>query len=320
MKTQNSHSQRIDQIKKRKAKQALNRLYSLPGMGSLKSQVDEFIYFAKISKLREENGLKSEAHSNHMLFLGNPGTGKTTAARLIGEAFGYMGLLKTEQVNIPFVEIHHSDIVSELVGRAEKNIEKKFEEARGGVLFIDEAYTFIGTDSHKSAEKVVAVIVQMMEDMRDEVMVIAAGYPKQMQQFMNYNPGLRSRFPNKVYFQDYGIPDLLKIAEFICEERDYRMSSEFTNRLSIHLLKEINQPGFGNARSVRNILEKSIKRQAIRLSEMEDPQVNDLMLLTDQDLEEPSTTNGVSEKEELIHQLKLIHKRLEELELLEMLG
>ncbi|AUM64299.1 stage V sporulation protein K [Brevibacillus laterosporus] len=320
MKTQNSHSQRIDQIKKRKAKQALKRLYSLPGMGSLKSQVDEFIYFAKISKLREENGLKSEAHSNHMLFLGNPGTGKTTAARLIGEAFGYMGLLKTEHENIPFVEIHHTDITSELVGRAEKNVEKKFEEARGGVLFIDEAYTFIGTDSHKSSEKVVAAIVQMLEDMRDEVMVIAAGYPKEMEDLMGFNPGLRSRFPNKVYFQDYGIPDLLKIAEFICEERDYRMSSGFTDRLSVHLLQEINQPNFGNARSVRNIVERSIKRQAMRLSEMEDPQVNDLMLLTDQDLEEPTTTKEVPEKEELIHQLKLIHKRLEELELLEMLG
>nr|WP_242066134.1 AAA family ATPase [Brevibacillus laterosporus] len=255
-----------------------------------------------------------------MIFLGNPGTGKTTAARLIGEAFAHMGLLNTEKEIIPFVEIHHVDITSELVGVAEKRVREKFEEARGGVLFIDEAYTFIGTDSHKSSEKVVAVIVQMMEDMRDEVMVIAAGYPKEMEGFMNSNPGLRSRFPNKVYFQDYSIPDLLKIADFICEERDYRMSPEFTNQLSLHLLKEINQPGFGNARSVRNIVEKSIKRQAIRLSEMEDPQVNDLMFLTDQDLEEPTVANEVSEKEELLHQLKLIHERLEELELLEMLG
>ncbi|RNB94419.1 AAA family ATPase [Brevibacillus parabrevis] len=205
----------------RRAREALERLGALPGMFAVKNQVEQMIQFAKISKLRERQGLKTTPQSNHMVFKGNPGTGKTTAARLIGEAFAALGMLKTSHDEPPFVEIHHADVTHPHVGQAERTIKDKFKEAKGGVLFIDEAYAFVaGESSHKTGDKVIAAIVQLMEDMRDEIVVIAAGYPEDMAEFLNENPGLRSRFPTTIHFADYEVSDLIQIAAFFCSERE----------------------------------------------------------------------------------------------------
>lgn len=271
-----------------KSQRILDELEAMPGMLHVRSQVERIIQLKRISELRKRNGLKAESCSNHMVFTGNPGTGKTTAARMIGRAFASMGLLK-QRSNIeesPFVEIHHADVESELVGRAEKNIAAKFKEAEGGVIFIDEAYSFLGRAEHRSSEKTIAVMVQMMEDMRDRVMVIVAGYPKEMEEFVNYNPGLRSRFSNTVHFPDYGVSDLLRIAAHICSERDYKMTEEYKQKLSVRLSQEIALPGFGNARTVRNLVEYSIKVQAVRLSNIASPARRDLVLLTKADAPE----------------------------------
>lgn len=296
-----------------RAKKALDQLGELPGMSSVKDQVEQMTQFARISKLREQNGLKAEPHSNHMVFTGNPGTGKTTAARLIGQAFAALGLLKSSTNNPPFVEVHHADVESEFVGAAEKNIRQKFQEAEGGVLFIDEIYTFLGTAAHKSSEKTVGAIVQMLEDMRDEVVVIVAGYPKETEEFLNYNPGLRSRFSNTIHFPDYDTKDLARIAEYMCSKREYKMTEEFRQRLIKQLQQEKLLPNFGNARTVRNLIEQAIKRQSVRVGRIASPVRRDLILLTGEDIQ-LEKKEVINEKLILTKTLQRIQDRLQEIE------
>jgi stage V sporulation protein K len=301
--------------------QALQQLGKLPGMFNIKLQVEQIIQFHRVSKLRLQNGLKTVPQSLHMVFTGSPGTGKTTAARLIGEAFATMGFLKSKDSNgkdVPFVEIHQADITSKFVGEAEKTILKKFKQARGGVLFIDEAYAFLaGKDSdHKTDEKVITAIVQMMEDMREEVIVIVAGYTKEMNKFLDSNPGLRSRFANTVDFPDYSVLDMILIAQTMLKEREYRATHEFLSLLSNQLWVEKDKKGFGDARTVRNIIEQSIRLHSVRVSQLLNPSREDLMLLTPSDIQ-TSGQKLLGEKEILLRALNQIQSRLLECELQE---
>jgi len=301
-----------------RAKAALNKLGALPGMFAIKNQVEQMIQFSKISKLRTRHGLKALPQSNHMIFTGNPGTGKTTAARLIGEAFAALGMLKTSQDEPPFVEIHHADVTHPHVGQAERTLKAKFKEARGGVLFIDEAYAFVaGESSHMTGDKVIAAIVQLMEDMRDEIVVIAAGYPENMDEFLDENPGLRSRFPTTIHFPDYEVSDLVQIAAFLCAEREYKMSKSYVDVLAAKLWEEKRKPGFGNARTIRNIIEQSIRMQSVRVAQLPAPSREELILLTEYDMSAPVTTK--SEKEMLLQSIESLHKRLKEIERREIL-
>lgn len=298
---------------------ALEQLGALPGMLNVKSQVEQIIQFNRISKLRKQHGLKTHSQSIHMVFTGNPGTGKTTAARLIGEAFASMGLLKSSNSSkgIPFVEVHHADVTSKYVGAAEKTIKEKFKQARGGVVLIDEAYAFIdGESSHKSGEKVIAAIVQLMEDLRDEVMVIAAGYSNEMDKFLDSNPGLRSRFSNTVQFPDYSVPDMISIAQTMLSERDYRADAEYMKLLANRLWTEKDMKGFGNARTVRNIIEQSIRLHSVRVAQLPSPSREDLSVLTQMDIQ-LSELETLSEKEILIKAMEQIQGRLLAIELKE---
>ena len=300
---------------------ALKQLGALPGMLKVKEQVQQIIQFHRISKLRRQHGLKNQPQSNHMIFTGNPGTGKTTAARLIGEAFASLGILKSRySSDIPFVEIHHADVTSSLVGEAERTIKKKFKEARGGVVFIDEAYAFIdGKSNHKSDDKVIAAIVQLMEDMREEIMVIAAGYSKEMDQFLDSNPGLRSRFTNIVHFPDYSVPDMVMIAQNMLKEREYQANTEYMSLLANVLWSEKDKKGFGNARTVRNIIEKSIRMHSARVAELMVPSREDLMTLTEMDIL-VNELERKTEKEILVKAMEQIQLRLLEYELQEIVS
>lgn len=288
------------------AKAALNRLGEMPGMYSVKDQVEQMIQFSRIAKLRERHGLKTSRQSNHMIFTGNPGTGKTTAARLIGEAFAAMGLLKTNQSEPPFIEVHHADVTHPHVGQAEITIKKKFEAARGGVLFIDEAYAFVaGESKYMTGEKVIAAIVQLMEDLRDEVVVIVAGYPNEMDEFLDENPGLRSRFPTTIHFPDYSVVDLLQIAQLMLKDQEYQAAPDYLDALGSVLRIEKAKPDFGNARTLRNHVERSIRRQSVRVSQMPSPSKQDLITLHGLDLVHDYA--GVREMEKAV-----LHKTIQE--------
>ncbi|MEH6869345.1 AAA family ATPase [Bacillus safensis] len=267
---------------------ALLKLEKMPGMQNVKKQIEQIIALHQIRDLRISKGLPVKNQSLHLVFTGNPGTGKTTAARLIGEAFSSLGILKSRIPNDekrPFVEIHHSDITSSLHGESEINIKRKFDAAKGGVLFIDEAYSFVEGDTpHRNGDRNIAVIVQQMEDLRDEVMVVVAGYKKEMEDFLNMNPGLRSRFSNTVHFDDYSIRDLIAISSGMLDDLGYKADKSFLEKLEIKLSFEILKEHFGNARSLRNILEESIRNQSTRVLKIDKPKKSDLMCLTASDL------------------------------------
>ncbi|QMV44450.1 AAA family ATPase [Cohnella cholangitidis] len=302
-----------------KASRALDQLGRMPGMHAVKQQVEQMIQFARIAKLREQQRLKTKPQSNHMVFTGNPGTGKTTAARLIGEAFSAIGLLKNNGDNVPFVEVHHSKITDARVGQTEKNVINRFREARGGVLFIDEAYSFIGESDHRHDDKVVAAMVQCMEDMRDEVVVIAAGYSKEMTEFLSFNPGLSSRFPTTIHFPDYTVPDLIQIGQQMIVEQDFKASPDYLESLKSVLWIEKAKPNFGNARVVRNHIERSIRRQAVRLSQMPAPSRDDLITLRGPDIVHSLPAVQEAEKEALHLTIQDAQRRLLEIDLREIL-
>lgn len=291
-----------------KAKAALNRLTILPGMHAIKEQVDEMVHFSRVAALRKKNNLKTTMQSNHMIFTGNPGTGKTTAARLIGEAFAEIGLLKrADKKEIPFVEIHQSAIAAPHVGEAERALVAKFKEARGGVLFIDEAYAFTPSEksSHNQADTVIATMVQCIEDMRDEVVVIAAGYPKDMAKFIKTNPGLASRFPTTIHFPDYPVPELVQIGFQMCIDQEYQPDNSYLDALASVLWIEKGKPNFGNARTVRNQVERSIRRQSMRVSQMQNPTRKDLATLTAIDL--VHSVEGVK-----VTEVDILHRMIKE--------
>jgi stage V sporulation protein K len=301
---------------------ALRRLGSMPGMADVKAQVEQIIQFSRVSTMRKKQGLKSQPQTNHMVFTGNPGTGKTTAARLIGEAFARMGLLcrnpRSSDDGIPFIEIHHADVIHPHVGQAERTIKEKFKQARGGVIFIDEAYAFVdGESNHKQDDKVVAAVVQLMEDMRDEIMVIAAGYPEDMESFLNSNPGLRSRFPNRVHFPDYSVPDLIQVAKQMLDDQEFTAASDYTEALASVLWIEKAKPNFGNARTVRNHVERSIRKQAVRVSQITNPTRADLSTLQGCDLVHDARAVRETEKEVLARVIKEAQTRLMVLDFME---
>ncbi|WP_340397779.1 AAA family ATPase [Paenibacillus sp. FSL E2-0202] len=308
----------MDYTINQKARDALNRLAAMPGMFAVKDQVEQMVQLKRVAELRKQNRLKSQPQSNHMVFTGNPGTGKTTAARLIGQAFVEIGLLKRAGDKVPFVEIGHSSIISELVGVAEKNLTAKFKLARGGVLFIDEAYSFIGKADHRSDAKIVANMVQHIEDMRDEIVVIAAGYPKNMAEFLSFNPGLASRFPTTIHFPDYTVPELVQIAQQMLLEQEYQAGPDYLDALASVMWIEKNRPNFGNARTVRNHVERSIRKHAVRVSQILNPSRKDLALITAADLVHSVQDVKNSEKETLRESIKVAQARLFELDLREL--
>ena len=296
--------------KKNMFDEAMKELDSLDGMDSVKEKILEALALSKIFKARENHELANEQHALHMIFTGNAGTGKTTVARIVGKLFVGAGLLKKgefkrtvsdrehspfggysssqEQSDVPFVECTNADIASAFWGEDEKNMKKKFDEANGGVLFIDEAYSMISRSGHRSGEKVSAVMVAEMENRRDSVCVIGAGYPTEMEEFIQYNTGLASRFATVINFPNYNIPQLLKIARSMCTERDYRMSEGFVKVLGERLEKERLLYTFGNARTVRNIIEESIRKHAKRVFEKygANPSREILIILEEEDMSE----------------------------------
>ena len=267
-----------------KLEDVLAELDALCGLDRVKEDVKSLINLVKVRRLREQAGLPVPPMSLHMVFLGNPGTGKTTVARLLARIYHSIGVLSKGQL----VEVDRSGLVAGFVGQTALKTQEVIEKALGGVLFIDEAYALTNQESPNDfGQEAVEVILKGMEDNRDDLIVIVAGYTDLMQDFVHSNPGLESRFNKYFHFEDYNGAQLAEIFRSQCKKNGYTLD-EATDRAAaeaFRIMYEGRDENFGNARDVRNIFETAIARQANRVAVMENPTKEDLMALTLEDLE-----------------------------------
>ncbi len=245
-----------------KATSALEKLDNLIGLRSVKNQIHTLLNVQIVNKKCAEYKIARENIGMHMIFTGNPGTGKTTVARLVGEIYHEEGLLSKGQ----FVEVSRADLVAKYVGHTAQQVKEIVEKAKGGVLFIDEAYS-LSRSGGDFGQEAIDTLVKEMEDNRDDLIVIAAGYPSLMHDFMDANPGLRSRFPITVGFPDYTAEELIKIFMIFCKDNSLEVDSSILSRVKASFKSEAarKKANFGNARMVRNYFEKMIMNQANRL-------------------------------------------------------
>lgn len=240
------------------------KLKSLIGLNSVKTEIDTLTNFIKIQKKREEKGLKKSNISYHCVFTGNPGTGKTTVARIVAEIYKNLGVVSKGHL----VETDRSGLVAEYVGQTAVKTNKIIDSALDGVLFIDEAYSLISDSQCDYGKEAIATLLKRMEDDRDRLIVILAGYSAEMKQFIDSNPGLQSRFNRYIEFPDYSAEELYCIFEKTAKDFDYELSKSAVQPLKDYLSKAVTNKdkNFGNARFIRNLFEKTIERQSNRLS------------------------------------------------------
>ncbi len=233
------------------------------GMEHVKNLVFEVYALLYISRMRSEAGLQGGSQVYHMIFKGNPGTGKTSIARIIAKLFQKMGVLSKGHL----VEVERADLVGEYIGHTAQKTRDLVRKAIGGVLFVDEAYSLARGGEKDFGKEAIDTLVKAMEDQRSQFVLILAGYPLEIEQFLQTNPGLPSRFPIQIEFPDYTVDQLLQIGELMVKDRDYMMTEHTIFRLRQLLVQEkLNDMfSFSNARFVRNTIEKAIRHQAVRL-------------------------------------------------------
>jgi len=262
--------------------QITRELDRLIGMKTIKNFIYEIYALLYINQCRRKEGLKTDGQVLHMIFKGNPGTGKTTVARIIGKLFKEMGVLSKGHL----VEVERADLVGEYIGHTAQKTREHIKKAMGGILFIDEAYSLARGGDKDFGREAIDCLVKSLEDYRNDFILILAGYSSEMDEFLSSNPGLPSRFPIQVDFPDYVLDELMQIAEMMMEEREYQFSSYARQKLRKHLQGQLNQSNrsFSNARHVRNLIEKSIRYQAVRLLEKPAPSKEDLITIGSDDL------------------------------------
>lgn len=255
----------------------MEELNSLTGMQSVKREVNNLVNLLKVCELRRKKGLKVPPTTNHLVFLGNPGTGKTTVARILSKIYHNLGILSKGHL----VEVDRSGLVAGYMGQTGEKVMEVVEKAKGGVLFIDEAYALSANKQDGDfGQEAIDILNKAMEDFRDDLIVIAAGYHDEMQSFLDANPGLRSRFNRTIEFPNYSADELIEIIINRAKRLDYTFDDEAISFITDKFKKTLISPphNFGNARSVRNYLERAISNQANRL--VTDMDINEDELMT----------------------------------------
>lgn len=259
------------------------QLHRLVGLEEVKARVDTLINTIRVRQLRQQHDLPVPPMSLHMVFTGNPGTGKTTVARLLSRIFRALGVVPKGQL----VEVDRSGLVAGYVGQTALKVNERVKAALGGVLFIDEAYALVaGRGEGDFGYEALDVLVKALEDHRDDFIVIVAGYPDKMREFVDSNPGLRSRFANFIEFEDYDADELLLIMERMVEDQGYALSDGARTRARELLAEMVERKSasFANARDVRNLFERCMSSHANRLAKVAQPTRADLMCLEASDL------------------------------------
>lgn len=260
----------------------LQSLDDLIGLETVKQQVHSLIKFIQVQQQREKHQLKTTPISYHCVFSGSPGTGKTTVARILAQIYKDLGILKKGHL----IETDRAGLVGEYVGQTAVKTNKVINSAVGGVLFIDEAYSLYSESSEDYGREAIATLLKRMEDERDNLVVVMAGYTEEMKQFIDLNPGLRSRFNRYIDFTDYSPSELFQIFKRYTEKGDFKLTSEAENAFrSLFINAYTNRDRtFGNARYVRNIFEKTIERQSLRVADISEPSVEQLTTITEDDV------------------------------------
>ena len=264
-----------------KMEDLLAELDSYVGLGLIKEEVRSLINTVKVYQLRREHDLPTPDLSLHMVFSGNPGTGKTMVARLMARIYRSLGILGKGQL----VEVDRSGLVAGYVGQTALKTQKVIQKAMGGVLFIDEAYALNGSGANDFGQEAIDTILKAMEDHRDELVVIVAGYTDLMDRFIHSNPGLESRFNRFLLFEDYSPDELMAIFDMRCSKGCYELTEEARTLVRDYITEENGDPEtFGNGRGVRNIFENIVVAQNNRLAKEETVTRDALMLLTADDV------------------------------------
>ena len=275
----NSH---YDDESPKSLNELLAELDELIGLKNVKKKVNDLIVFQRVQKLREAYGLHSTKNTMHLAFIGNPGTGKTTVARIVGRIYKQIGLLSKGH----FIEVSRTDLIAGYQGQTALKVKKVIEKAKGGVLFIDEAYSITENEHSDSyGRECLTELTKALEDYRDDLVVIVAGYSEPMKMFFESNPGLKSRFNTFIEFENYTKEELLQILDVICKKNDYKLSPDayFSAEQYIVNAQKTDVDNFANGRMVRNLYDDLIIRHSLRVVNMENPTKDDLSTIEPED-------------------------------------